>query len=120
MVSGVDVGVEALDPVGDELDRPAQQFRQRVGCHLVGVDVDLDAERAADVLADHANLCVLETKVERSNVLHHVRRLSALVDREPRLGDVPVGDHGARLQRDAGVPAEDKLRLRAASESANA
>ena len=26
MIAGVDVGVETLDPVGDELDRPAQQF----------------------------------------------------------------------------------------------
>ena len=26
MVAGVNVGVEAFDPVGDELDRPPQQF----------------------------------------------------------------------------------------------
>ena len=49
--------------------------------------------------------------MEGRDVLHHVRRLRALVDRQPRLGDVPVGDHGARLQRDAGMPAEDKFRF---------
>ena len=62
MVAGMNVGVEALDPVGDEFDRPPQQLRQRVGRHLVGIDVDLDAEGAADVLADHANLRFLQAR----------------------------------------------------------
>ena len=109
MVAGMDIGVEALDPVGDEFDRPAQQFRQRIGRHFVGIDVDLDAEGAADILADHANLRFLEPEMERGDVLHHVRRLRALVDRQPRLGGVPVGDHRARLQRHAGVPSEDEF-----------
>ena len=62
MIAGMNIGIEALDPVGDEFDRPAQQFRQRIGRHFVGVDVDLDAEGAADILADHANLRLLETR----------------------------------------------------------
>ena len=111
MVAGVNIGVEAFDPVGDEFDRPAQQFRQRIGRHFVGVDVDLDAEGAADVLADHANLRLLEAEMKRRDVLHHVRRLRALVDRQPRLGGVPVGHHRARLQRHAGVPAKDEVRF---------
>ena len=45
------------------------------------------------------------------DVLHHVRRLRALVDRQPRLGGVPVGHHRARLQRHAGVPSEDEIRF---------
>ena len=44
MVAGMDIRVEAFDPVGDELDRPTQQFRQRIGRHFVGVDMDLDAD----------------------------------------------------------------------------
>ena len=56
MVARVDVGDEALQPVGDEFDRPPEQLRQRRRRHLVGVDVHLDAERAADVLGDDAHL----------------------------------------------------------------
>ena len=50
VVAGVDVGDEAFQPVGDEFDRPPQQLRQRDRRHLVGIDVHLDAERAADIL----------------------------------------------------------------------
>ncbi len=83
MIAGVNVGVEAFDPVGDEFDRPAQQFRQRIGRHFIGIDMNLDAEGAADVLADHANLLLLEPQMKGRDVLHHVRRLRALVDRQP-------------------------------------
>ena len=50
VVAGMDVGDEALDAVGDELDRTLEQLRERHRRHLVGIGVDLDAERAADVL----------------------------------------------------------------------
>ena len=39
-------------------------------------------------------------------VLHHVRRLRALIDGEALLARIPVGDDGARLVGDAGVAAE--------------
>ncbi len=51
-------------------------------------------------------------------VLHHVRRLRALIDGEALLALVPVGDDRARLVGDAGVAAErerclhDLVRLR--------
>jgi len=45
------------------------------------------------------------------DVLHHMRGLRALVDRQPRFGGVPVRHHRAWLQRHPGVPAEDKLRF---------
>ena len=77
MVAGVDVGDEALEPVGDELDRPLEQLRQRHRRHLVGIGVHLDAERAADVLGDDAHLVLLEPEVLGEQVLHHVRRLRA-------------------------------------------
>ena len=52
-----------------------------------------------------------KSQMQRGDVLHHMRRLRALIDREPRLGGIPVGDDGARLQRHAGVAAEDEIRL---------
>ncbi len=111
MVAGMDVGDEALEPVGDEFDRPAEQLRQRDHCHLVGVDVHLDAERAADVLGHDAHLVLFEPKVLGEEVLHHVGRLRALIDGEPLLARIPVGDDGARLVGDAGVAAEHEGRL---------
>jgi hypothetical protein len=47
--------------------------------------------------------------MQRGDILHHVRRLGTLVDRQPRLGGVPVGDDRARLQRHTGVPSEDEI-----------
>ncbi len=107
----MDVGDEALDPVGDELDRPLEELRQRGGRHLVGIGVHLDAERAADVLGDDAHLVLLEPEVLGEQVLHHVRRLRALIDGEPRLARVPIGDDGARLVAHSGVAAEPERRL---------
>ena len=98
-------------PVGDELDGPAQQLRQRHRRHLVRIGVDLDAERAADVLGQHAHLVLGEPEVLGEQVLHHVRRLRALVDGEALLARIPVGDDGARLVGDAGVAAEHEGRL---------
>ena len=111
VVAGVDVGDEALEPVGDELDRPSQQLRQRRRRHLVGIGVHLDAERAADVLGQHAHLMLGEPEVQGEQVLHHVRRLRALVDGEALLARIPVGDDGARLVGDAGVAPEHEGRL---------
>ena len=111
VVAGVDVGDEALDPVGDEFDRPLEQLRQRHCRHLVGVGVHLDAERAADVLGDDADLMLLQREVLGKQVLHHVRRLRALIDRQARFAGIPVGDDGARLVGDAGVAAEHECGL---------
>ena len=44
-------------------------------------------------------------------VLHHVRRLRAVIDGQPLLARVPVGDDRARLVDDAGVAAEHEGRL---------
>jgi hypothetical protein len=73
--------------------------------------VDLDAEGATDVLADHANLRVRKPEMEGCDVLHHVRRLRTLVDGQPLFGNIPVGHHRTGLQRHAGVPPKDEIRL---------
>ena len=111
MIAGVDVGDEAFEPVGDEFDRPLEQFRQRRRRHLVGIDMHLDAERAADVLGDDAHLVLFETEMLGEQVLRHVRRLRALIDGQALLARIPVGDDGARLVGDAGMAAEHEGRL---------
>ena len=108
MVAGVNVGDETLDAVGDEFHRTPEQLRQRHRRHLVGIGVHLDAEGAADVLGHHPHLMLGEVEVLGKQVLHHVRRLRALVDGEALLALVPVGDDGARLGGDAGMASGDK------------
>ena len=57
-------------------------------------------------LVSDAHLCSSSAEMLGEQVLHHVRRLRALIDGEPLLARVPVGDDGARLVGDAGVAAE--------------
>jgi hypothetical protein len=73
--------------------------------------VDFDAERPSDILANHADLRFPQAQVQRGDVLHHVRRLRALIDGEPRFGCIPVRNDRSRLQRHAGVAAEDEIGL---------
>ena len=80
MIARMNVGDEAFETVGDEFDRPLEQFRQRRRRHLVGIDVHLDAERAADVLGEDAHLVLFEIEMLGEQVLRHVRRLRALID----------------------------------------
>ena len=103
VLARVDVGHERFQPVGDELHRPAQHDRKRRGRHLVGVDVDLDAVGAAHVLRDHPDVAFGDIEVPREDVLHHVRRLGRVIDRERVLGRVVVGEDGAGLERQTPV-----------------
>ena len=67
----MDVGDEALDPVGDELDQTLEQ-RRRDRRHFVGIGVHLDAERPAHVLGHH-RMMLFEPEMLGEQVLHHVR-----------------------------------------------
>src|SRR3954453_14690286 len=80
MVAGMNVGVEALDPVGDEFDRTSQQLGKSVSRHFVGINVNLDTKGAADIVADHADLLFLQAEMKCRNILYHMRRLGALID----------------------------------------
>ena len=111
MVARMNVGDEALDPVGDEFYGSLEQLRQRHRRHLVSIGVHLDAERAADVLGDDADLVLLQVQVLGEQVLHHVRRLRALVHGHALLAGIPVGDDRAGLVADAGVAAEHERGL---------
>ena len=111
VVAGVDVGGEALQPVGNELDGPAHDLGDDGHRHLVGIDVHLDAVAAADVGADHAHVALGQAHVLGEHALHHVRRLGGVIDGELARGAVVVGQDRARLQRHAGVPAGVEGRL---------
>ncbi len=58
-----------------------------------------------------AHLMLLKRQMLGEQVLHHVRRLRALVDSEALFARIPVGHDGARLVADAGVAAEYECRL---------
>ena len=77
ILARVDVGDERLQPVGDELDGPAELDRRRRRRHLVAVGVDLEAERAADVGGDDLHVVVGDAQRVREHVLDHVRALAA-------------------------------------------
>ena len=111
MVAGVDVGGEALQPVGDELDRAAHDPGYDGDGDLVGIDVLLDAVAAADVGADHAHVALGQAQMLGEHGLHHVRRLGGVVDGKPGRGAVVVGQDRAGLERGTGVAArvEDGL-----------
>jgi hypothetical protein len=47
--------------------------------------------------------------MQRRDVLNHVRRLRALIDRQPPFAGIPIGNHRTRLQCHPGMPAEHKL-----------
>ena len=105
VIAGVDVAGEALQPVGDELDRPAHDLGDDGNRHLVGVDVHLDAVAAADIAADDAHVALGQPQVLGEHALHHVRGLRRVVHGEPGGSAVVVGQDRARLDGEARVPA---------------
>jgi hypothetical protein len=108
VVARVDVGDEALEPVGHELHRAAQDARHGGDRDLVGVDMHLDAEAAADILADHAHLPFRHAELLGEDALHHVRRLRRVVHGQRALGAVEIRENRPAFQRHAGVAAGDE------------
>jgi hypothetical protein len=103
MLARMDVGDEGFEPVGDELDRAAEQQGERDHRHLIGIDVDLDAEGPAHIPADDAHIGLLQREMPQHDLFHHVRRLRGAVQRELAVGGIELGEDRARLQADAGV-----------------
>ncbi len=108
MVARMDVGDEALEAIGDELHRTAEDLRHRGHRDLVRIDMHLDAEGSADILADDAHRAFLDAQLLREDALHHVRRLRRVMDGQRPLGAVPVRDDTAWFECHAGVPAGDE------------
>ena len=106
LVAGLDVGEEGLHPVGGVFDRLAEQDRQRRHRDLVAIDVQLDAEPAADVRRDHPHRALGQAEQAGQRVLLLPGRLMGAVDRQPPLAGVEIGDDDARLQRNPGLARE--------------
>src|SRR5437870_6373094 len=60
-------------------------------------DVHLDAERAAHVVGDDAHLMLGQPEVLGEDILHHVRRLGAVMHRQPLRAQAPQDRKSTRL-----------------------
>ena len=101
----MDVGDKALEAIGHEFHRPAHRLGHRGDGDLIGIDMHLDAEAAADIAADDADRTLLHPQLLGEDALHHVRRLGGVVDGQRALGPVVVGQDAAPFQRHAGMTA---------------
>ena len=101
LVAAVDGGLVVLAARLGPLDRAAELLGDDEGEHLLGVDVELEAEAAADVGRDDADLVLADAGDQREHDAQDVRDLGGGVD------GVLVGrgdgrdDDGARLHRRA-------------------
>src|SRR5262245_27759792 len=82
VVACVDVGGEALQPVGDELHGAAHDARDDGSGYLVWVDMHLDAVTPTNVCADHADVALRHPHVFGEHALHHVWGLRGVIDGE--------------------------------------
>jgi hypothetical protein len=113
MVAGMPVGREAIVPVGEPFDGPAQPLRRPAHGDLFGIDVILDAEAAADFGRDHAN-------VGRGNLQSLLRQLhldhgaaaGRRVERVAALDGVILGGRAPRLERRHDDPVVDEIEPR--------
>ena len=99
VVAGEPGGDEVLGAVLDPLDRDAGHDRAGDRADVAGIDRDLVAEAAADVLALDPDHVLGEPGDVRVDGPVGVRRLVAVVDVELARLRVEVGDHAARLER---------------------
>src|SRR5438309_4080070 len=97
MVAAMDRREISLPPLLRPLDRTAEGLREVTDKELLGVDLELAAEAAADLWRDHAHLVLSEAEVERDDELHEVRDLGAAPERE--LARLELGRDRARLHR---------------------
>ncbi len=100
LVATVDRRDHRLGARLDPLHRPPGQARGLGDRELLGVDVELRAEAAAHVRRDHAHLRLRDAADRGHERAHEVRHLGRGVERQLVARGDPVGDDGARLDRD--------------------
>ena len=97
-VAAVDRRERVLGALLDPLHRRAEAAGERDGEQLLGVDVELGAEAAADVRGDHAQLRLGHPERGRGEQPQDVRHLRRRPERDVAAGLRP-GDDAARLDR---------------------
>src|ERR1700704_1808577 len=102
----MNVGDEGLDAISYEFHRTPDQPRNRNRGNLIGVEMDLDAERTADVGTHHADAALVEAEMRRIKRPQLVRRCVALMYRQAVIAGQIAGDDAARLHRTAGQSVE--------------
>ncbi len=76
------IAQERLEPIRLKPDRSAQQHRDRHHSELIGIGMQFQAERAADVGADNTHLVIGQTQQVREHLAHLERRLMRYVHGE--------------------------------------
>ena len=93
---------EAFQPVRHELHRPAEEDARPDRGHLVGIGVQLDAERPADIGLVNRHVRLRETEVTADDVAELERRLRDGPDFQPARTGIEVGQDAARLHGHGG------------------
>ena len=106
MVARLRVGDKRLQPIDAELDRPAEQHARYDRRDLIGIDVELHTEAAANVGGGHADLVLGDFQVLAEDLLHLERRLVRVDDSEGAIAGIEIGDEPARFERHGHLPLE--------------
>ena len=93
----------------DPLHRAPELARRPRAADLLGVDLQLGAEAAADLGGDHADPVLADAEHDREEQAQEVRHLGRAPDRQ--LVGAVVGQHAARLDRRAGDAMVDDATL---------
>ena len=79
--------------------------------HLLGIDVDLDPEAAANIGRNDAHRMLGNPELPAEHPLHLIGRLVRMVDGERLAAGIVVRDQSARLEREPGLAVETKRLL---------
>ena len=104
-------GHEVLATRLDPFHRPPQAARHRGQQDVLGIDVTLGAEAAADVRRDHADLFFGEAQGRGDRGADGERHLGRRPDRQPTVRSLGLDQHAARLDRHRGHARHGEPRL---------
>ncbi len=109
VIAGLTVGGERFQPVRGELHRFAQHFGDSGDGQFLAMDVDLQAEPAADIGRDDAHPVFGNAEMTRKHILHLVRRLVGMVYGQSFFDRIPMGQDRATFERHRRVTPEFEI-----------